>query len=383
MVAAWQAAAARYPQVTSLDDPLFGGTLGPASIGSKEVDFAYRLEVSQKYPFPGKLALRGQSALAETSAAGQEVEDVRLQLVESARNAFYDYYLVYRALAVNEEGLRLLREFRENAETRYRAGLVPQQDVLQADVEIGRQRERQLLLERLRQVAIARLNTLLHLPPDLPLPPPPAEVRLGEALSEAHVLRAGALARRPDLRALADRIAAEEAALGLAHKEFYPDFDVMAAYDAFWQPREKDLRPMLGVRLNLPVRKARRQAAVTEAGARVWQRRAELDRLTDQVNYEVQQAYAQVSESEQTVRLYDQTILPAARENVRAAQAAYVTGRIPFLSLIEAQRNLVELRDRYYEALADYHRRRATLERVMGGPLQPPESLTPQGQSPR
>ena len=32
MVAAWQAASARYPQVTSLDDPVFGGTMAPASI---------------------------------------------------------------------------------------------------------------------------------------------------------------------------------------------------------------------------------------------------------------------------------------------------------------------------------------------------------------
>src|SRR5262249_30088282 len=126
MAAAWQAASARYPQVTSLEDPVFGASFGPASIGSNEVDFAYRLEISQKYPFPGKLPLRGKAALAEASAAGRDVEDVRLQLVESAKSAFYEYYLVGRALAVNEESLRLLNEFRQNAETRYKTGLVPQ-----------------------------------------------------------------------------------------------------------------------------------------------------------------------------------------------------------------------------------------------------------------
>jgi outer membrane protein TolC len=62
------------------------------------------------------------------------------------------------------------------------------------------------------------------------------------------------------------------------------------------------------------------------------------------------------------VRLYQDTILKAADLNVKAAQAAYVAGKIPFLSLIEAQPNLVNLRDRYYEALSDYFRRRATLE---------------------
>src|SRR5262249_52011105 len=102
------------------------------------------------------------------------------------------------------------------------------------------------------------------------------------------------------------------------------------------------------------------------------QRRAELAKQIDQVNYQVQQAYEQVGESEQVVRLYEKTILPAARKNVEAARSAYGTGRIPFLSLIEAQRNVVMLQDRYYEAVAAYHRRRATLERVSGASLTPP-----------
>jgi cobalt-zinc-cadmium efflux system outer membrane protein len=115
----------------------------------------------------------------------------------------------------------------------------------------------------------------------------------------------------------------------------------------------------------------RRRAAVAEARARLAQRQAALARQTDQVNFEVQQAYEQVRESEKAVRLYDKTILPAAEGNVGAAEPAYVNGKIPFLSLIEAERNLVGLRDRYYEVIADYFRRRAALERIVGGPLVP------------
>jgi hypothetical protein len=39
------------------------------------------------------------------------------------------------------------------------------------------------------------------------------------------------------------------------------------------------------------------------------------------------------------------------------------------VSLVEAERGLIALRDRRYEALADYYRRRAALERAAGGPL--------------
>jgi outer membrane protein TolC len=380
MIAAQEAASDRFPQVTSLDDPAFGTTVAPASIGSREVDFGYSLELTQKYPFPGKLKLRGENALAEASAAGNEVDDTRLQLIEAAKTAFYDYYFVYRALAVNERGLSLLATIRENTTVRYTAGLADQQEVVQLDVEIGRQHERRVILDRLRQVAIARLNTLMHLPPDLPLPPPPKEVTLGAALPDAAALRATAIAGRPDLAAVRNRIAAEEASLGLAYREFYPDFDVMAAYNTIMgNGPMHDLAPQVAVRINLPVRTERRFGAVSEAQARIAQRRAELARLTDQAQYEVEQAYRQVQESEQVVRLYEKEVLPAAERNVKAAQAAYPPAKIPLIALIEAQRNVVNLQDRYYEAVADYFRRLATLERATGGSLTP---LAPPGSTP-
>ena len=68
------------------------------------------------------------------------------------------------------------------------------------------------------------------------------------------------------------------------------------------------------------------------------------------------------------LELYEKTTLPAARRNVELAISEYAVNKVTFLSLIEAQRNLVELRDRYYEVMAELLRRRAALERVTGGP---------------
>jgi outer membrane protein, heavy metal efflux system len=375
MVAAWQAAEARYPQVTSLDDPMFNRIMAPGSAFSNHVDFAYRLELSQKLPWPGKRQLRGQNARALAAAAGCEVEDVRLRLIESARRAFFDYYLVFRALEVNDETVRRLGEFKHAAEALYRTPptgrKISQQDILQADVEIGRQQERRLTLGRMLEVAVARINTLMHLPPDGPLPPPPRQFRAGEELPDVQALRAGALARRPDLHAASARVAAEEAALALAMKEFYPDFDAMLAYDGFWQSPQRSFDWQVGVRMNLPVRRHRLNAAVAEAQARIAQRRAEWDRLSDQARFEVQQAHAKVHESAGVVQLYEGKLLRDADLNVQAARKSYETGLVPAVSVIEAERTRLALRDRYYEAVADYFRRLATLERAAGGSLAP------------
>ena len=120
----------------------------------------------------------------------------RLQLVESTQTAFADYYLAEQALGVSAESLRLLGEFRQTAQSRYQTGQATQQDVLQTEVEIGREQERRLTLEETRQIVVARINTLLHLPPDSSLPPPPGQLRRGAGLPDVQGLRDAAVARR-------------------------------------------------------------------------------------------------------------------------------------------------------------------------------------------
>ncbi len=369
MVAAAAAVAARYPQVTSLDDPMLGFQTAPFSAGSPHADYAARVEVSQKLPLFGKRGLRGQVVLAEASAATADVGDARLQLAEASRSALADYFLAVRSLGVAEENLTLLREFRQNAETRYKTGLAPQQDILQSDVELARLEERVVSLTRGRQVARARINTLAHLPPDSPLPLP-ADFGPPGPLGDAADLRARAVANRPDLKALSDRLAADAATLSLADREYRPDVELLTAYDGFWQgDGGRPLQWQVGARVNLPLRLGRRDGAVAEARAKVAQRRAEIARLTDQIGLQVQEAFEQVSESVQVVKLYETKALPAAAANVKEAQSAYVTGKVPFLSLVEAQRNAIAVRDRLNEARAEAFRRRAVLDRAVGEPV--------------
>jgi hypothetical protein len=97
-------------------------------------------------------------------------------------------------------------------------------------------------LDRNRDVAIARINTLLDRQPDYPLPPPPAKLPGIEDLPLADELRLTAVANRPDLAAIAARLRAEQSALALANKDYLPDFEVMGRYDAFWQEPEQTAR---------------------------------------------------------------------------------------------------------------------------------------------
>lgn len=362
--AAWRAAAHRYPQEVSLDDPMFGYMLGPGSWGSDEVDDAYTLEASQKIPWPGKRQLRGNIARAEANAAYYGVGEQRLRIAETTRLAFYEYYLAHRQLVVLAESTELLQDFRQIALSRYEAATVEQQDVLLADVQLADLQRRLLELTRAERVARARINTLLLVPPDSALPPPPAELPTTDDAPTAEELRALALSQRPELAAQAARIRAEQYAISLAYKEFYPDVEVVARYDAFWQ--EEPLRPMVGMNLNLPIYKQKRWAAVCEARARAAKEQAELDAKVNEIVFEVEQSYRRVEESRNTLAVYQTSILPTVRHSVEAARASYLAGRLDFLRLVESQRQLLDMQDRYYETVAEYRKRLTELSRLIG-----------------
>jgi outer membrane protein TolC len=119
----------------------------------------------------------------------------------------------------------------------------------------------------------------------------------------------------------------------------------------------------------VPLRRTRRCAALNEAAAKLQQRRAELQGRLDEVRFEVQSAADRLAEQRTLLRLYAEKILPAAEENVRSARANYTTGQIDFLRLLDAQRRLYAQQEKHEQAVADYVRRLAALERAAGGAL--------------
>jgi cobalt-zinc-cadmium efflux system outer membrane protein len=364
--AAWRAAAERYPQEVALDDPMFGTMLGPGSWGDPTVNSAYMVEASQKLPWPGKRQLRGNIAQAEANAAYFDVGEERLRIAEAARMAYLEFFLAHRELAILSDSTSLLQSFRQIAQAKYESAEVEQQDVLLADVELAELERRQLEVNRKVRVARARINTLLLLPPDAPLPPPPTELPAREEESSAESLRSLAISQRPELAAQEARIRAERYAVSLACKEFYPDIEVVGRYDAFWQ--EDPLRPMVGMNLNMPLYKEKRWAAVREARARVVQEQAALESRINEITFEVEQAYQRLVESRQSLLVYQERLLPTARQSVDSARASYDAGSLDFLRLVSSQRESLSIQEAYFQAMAEYHKRLAELDRAIGTP---------------
>jgi outer membrane protein TolC len=361
---AWRAALAEYPQATALEDPMLSYEVAPLSV-SGDAPFGQRVELSQKLPWPGKRRLAGEVALAEAEAAKGEMEAVRLDLALMASNMYDDLYVVARSIEINEQHQELIRQFKKAAEAQYVSGHASQQDPLQAEVELAHLEHDHIMLEAERGTVIAQLNGLLRRDPAAALPPPPAQEAAREvAGADSRVLQEAALAARPELRAQSARIRAARAEIDAAHRAYYPDLELMGSYDSMWDMPEH--RWMVGLGINIPLQRGRRSAAVDEGEAMKARAGAEKDRLGTAIRVEVERAAIRAREGGHIVRVIEERLLPAARDQVKAARAGYVTGKNEFGALIAAENNLRQVELELHHARADLSRRQAALDRAVG-----------------
>jgi outer membrane protein TolC len=361
---AWRAALARYPQETALEDPMVGYTAGPRSFDSPQIRRAQRIEARQAFPFPGKLTLRGSAALADAEAMEHDYEAVRLRLAALASALYDDYWLAARSLAINERHLELVRELHAVALARYESGVGEQRDLLRAEVEEAELLHRGVGLAAAQRIAAQQIASLLHRPDGAEIPPPPDELAPVETSAADESAAERAIAERPELRAARTRIAAKEAAEKLARLDFFPDVALTGGYDTFWEM--PDQRPFVGIEVDVPLQIGRRRAALEQARAEVAQERSEAERMGDEVRAEVRSALEELAAARHQLEIVRDRSLPATRDQLEAARAAYEAGRTELASVIEAERALRDAELAECEALAQTSRRAAALAAALG-----------------
>ncbi|MDQ7073883.1 MAG: TolC family protein [Gammaproteobacteria bacterium] len=365
MEAAWSAANVRVEQARAFDDPVLSYTLAPQTVGAKGVAVGQKWSLSQRLPWPGKRDLRVKVARAESDVAFVGIEQMRLKLTEISKAVYADWYFVHAALRINGINRSLLQAFQNIAEIKYSAGRASQQDVLRAEVEQMLLEHRDIRLERRRRNTLASINTLLQRLPDQPLPLP---MGLPDPISLPTVeqLRTRALETHPALRMLAARTEASRYRSSLVERDDYPDIKLSAGYNSLWNQSEKQFT--VGASINIPLQDTR-SAAKVEARAMTlsldFQQRAKVSQLMG----DVQHALENVRESERVLSLYQTRLLPLAQENLQAAQSDYEAGSGNFLDLISAEKSVMQTRLQQEQTRANYHRRLAALEYVVGGEL--------------
>lgn len=365
----WEAASKRVPQARSLEDPTLSVQWwnAPESFNLGRAENTI-IGLSQKFPFPGKLALKEEVANRSAHMTEQALRAKERDLIGRVKQAYYDLFLAHKAIQIHHEQIDLLKQFLEIAIAKFRTGKGSQVDVLKAQVELSTLYQRLPVLEQQRDTAQAKVNTLVDRDPRFPLgsPQEPRDQRFDKELEELYQT---AVTARPELKAGELAIQRNEGARALAQRQYYPDLHL--AFQRFQNFNANDGFGAV-VSVNVPFAfwtKPKYDAAVQEASAAVAAARADLHTVENLTRFQIRDLLAKVRASWEVAVLYRTTVLPQAEQGVEAARAGYRTGRTSFLDLIDADRALREFQLAYWRALAERESRVAELEQVVGTEL--------------
>ncbi|MFY9225323.1 MAG: TolC family protein [Blastocatellia bacterium] len=366
---------ARVSQAKAWPEPMLSlGYLGnitpfpPFDIQKGDPSSGRILQFSQEVLFPGKLALKGKMATKEAEVEWWAYQQTRLDLIAEVKENYFELWYLNKAIKVISKNRDLIEKFTKVAEAKYAVGKGVQQDILKAQVEISKLTDQLILLQQQREIALAKVNSLLYqdLGTVLEIPEELNVVEFSHTLAGLNEI---ALSTSPVIKMQKRKIDREEYNLQLAKKEFYPDFTVSFTYQ-----NRPNMPEMYGVNIGvkLPIYFWQKQRpALTEAFAGLSKERKRLDSTNVGLLLKIKEKYLVITTSQKLIKLYSKVIIPQSSLSLESAIASYETGKVDFLTLIDGLVTLLNYELNYYEQVSNLEKAITSLEPLVGESLHP------------
>jgi outer membrane protein TolC len=367
----YRAAASSYriPQVQTLPDPMF--MFGYQNEGfrqytlGKEQGAQWMFSASQMFPFPGKLALKGEMAERESEGLKASLKASQRKSVEKVKELFFDLVSAYKSLDLIKERGALFSRIENAAVARYSSGMGAQQEVLMAQTEKYMLLEREEMLKQKVQSTETMLNATLGRDITAPLGRP-EERTSTELAGNVQDLILAHLENSPFVREKEKMVAAAEAKVRMAEREYYPDFTVNASY----YRRGGEFMDMwsLTTAVNIPIfYKTKQSQAVLEAKAGLSQAEHEVLATKTMLSSAIRENYSMARTAERLMELYRDGLVPKAYQDFESALSGYGTGKVEALTVISRLKNLLDYETMYWQQFAEREKAIGRLETITGG----------------
>ncbi len=347
-------------------NPTIEGSMSTQKRPPGEPGGAFRnnqVSLSQSVEIAGQRGLRIDAATSGLERTQLDIRDVTRILRADIRNAFAQALYARDRQGLTREYLRLQEELSNLVSIKYQAGDVAALEVNLGKVELARAQRDVIAASTEYRNSLISLARLIGLPAGSP-PTTEGELAAGlPALPEREALLART-AGRPDIRAAEAETRRSEAAERLVRREIIPN----VVWSVFQGRTEggSERGGSLGVSIPLFDRK---QGERIEARARLSQARMKEIGVTRTAQKEIEESYAAAASSLRELDLFKEAILARTTENLDLLQLAFKEGKISFYDVRIAQRETIETRNAYLQALLAAQRAYNALERAVGGEL--------------
>ncbi len=305
-------------------------------------------------------------AQQQVSLTDLEISTVARQIRRSVRVAYFAAVHARSLTAERAQALVLVRRIQGIVKARFEAGDVPQLELLQADLEVARGEAELAVASQQEKLGQSQLNVLMNEPAGAPWDySVPLESLLPEVTLSDLILRAQV--SNPDLQHLAQEKRVEENHRALLAAERIPTLNLQFGTD-FNSPPDFRVGPRGQLSLNVPLF-SRNQGELAQSAATVQVIDSEIAATRRGVAGRVEAAFYEWAARQTQATLFHDSLVPVAEKLETLAEESYRAGRANILTVLDAQRNVQQVRRDYLDSLFAFQSSFADLEAAMGAAL--------------
>jgi len=335
----------------------FGGTGGRAGFDSSQTS----IQIGQLIELADKRSRRTHLATLEKDLAELDFKSKRLDVMSDVARAFIDVLAAQEQISLSKELVDLSEKTHSTVAERVRAGQDSPVEETKAKIALSNTR---IEFERAgKELVSARYQLTASWGSSNP-----AFEKVSGGfydMSGAPSLEelAGLISQNPDMARWPSEKERSRAALELEKAKAASDIKLGGGIQYF--DEGDDSAFILGLSIPMPLFD-RNQGNIQEAMYMLAKTEEQRKAVETNLRAALAEASTKLSSSFSEITIIKNDVLPLARSAFDAAGQGYREGKFEYLMVLDSQRTFFEVRGRYIEALAGYHKARTDVERLIG-----------------
>ena len=335
----------------------FGGTGGRAGFDSSQTS----IQIGQLIELADKRSKRTHLATLEKDLAELDFKSKRLDVMSDVARAFIDVLAAQEQLSLSKELVDLSEKAFSTVTERVRAGQDSPVEETKAKIALSNTR---IEFERAGKELVSARHQLAATwgssnPAFEKVSGGFYDLLAAPSLEEL----AGLISQNPDMARWPAEKERSRAALELEKAKAASDIKLGGGVQYF--DEGDDSAFILGLSIPMPLFD-RNQGNIQEAMYLLAKTEEQRKVVETDLRAALAKASTKLSSSFSEITIIKNDVLPLARSAFDAAGQGYREGKFEYLVVLDAQRTFFEVRGRYIEALAGFHKTRADVERLIG-----------------
>lgn len=364
--AAYDAAIAKVPQAKSLPNP----ELEFETMGANRNNFSQSVRVAQMFPWPGTLSARESAAALQAKALWHQAQAVELAIVAELRRIMAELAYLEEKAALVRENRDLYKKQLAYLEQSVRGGGALS-DLLRVEIEASILEDELAGIAEMQQRELAELSAIAGAPLSLENTQLSGLPVMDSKQRDRITMHIALDSESPLIQAQDCQVEAAKSGVQLAKLETRPELMLSVGYrysstDGMGGRTESMNEGIAMFSITLPVWGEKNKGMKNEAKALLQKAEHDRESMLRMIKAKLDAALSRERDAFRRIQLYEETLLPKARQGHAEIENRHRTGILSLLDLLQSRRQLLDAEIGLKRAVADALASQAELDSFFG-----------------